>query len=90
MLDFEIAFATKQLFDEMLDESYPVVTMGQLTFYPSQILKECDPIAYNEALLDFQDAVTENEDNEWTLCMHTLANFVVIQVSSFSLKKRPA
>ncbi len=63
VLDFEIAFATKQLFDEMLDESYPVVTMGQLTFYPSQILKECDPIAYNEALLDFQDAVTENEDN---------------------------
>ena len=63
VLDFEIAFATKQLFDEMLDESYPVVTMGQLTFYPSQILKECDPIAYNEALLDFQDSITENEDN---------------------------
>ena len=63
MLDFEIAFATKQLFDEMLDESYPVVEMGTLKFYPSQILKECDPIAYNEALLDFQDAIAENEDN---------------------------
>ena len=62
MLDFEIAFATKQLFDEMLDESYPVVEMGTLKFYPSQILKECDPIAYNEALLDFQDAITENEE----------------------------
>jgi hypothetical protein len=62
LLDFEIAFATKQLFDEMLDESYPVVTMGTLTFYPSQILKDCDPIAYNEALLDFQDAITENEE----------------------------
>ena len=64
MLDFEIAFATKQLFDEMLDESYPVVEMGTLKFYPSQILKECDPIAYNEALLDFEDAIKENEEND--------------------------
>lgn len=64
MLDFEIAFATKQLFDEMLDESYPVVEMGTLKFYPSQILKECDPIAYNEALLDFEDAIKENEKND--------------------------
>jgi hypothetical protein len=63
MLDFEIAFAAKQLFDEMLDESYPVVTMGTLTFYPSQILKECDPIAYNEALLDFQDSISEHEED---------------------------
>jgi hypothetical protein len=64
VLDFEIAFATKQLFDEMLDESYPVVEMGTLKFYPSQILKECDPIAYNEALLDFEDAIKENEKND--------------------------
>ena len=63
MLDFEIAFATKQLFDEMLDESYPVVTMGSLTFYPSQILKECDPIAYNESLLDFQDSIAEVDED---------------------------
>jgi hypothetical protein len=63
MLDFEIAFATKQLFDEMLDESYPVVTMGQLTFYPSQILKDCDPIAYNESLLDFQDSISEVDED---------------------------
>ena len=64
MLDFEIAFEIKTMFDEMLDESYPVVEMGQLKFYPSQILKECDPIAYNEALLDFEDAIRENEETE--------------------------
>jgi hypothetical protein len=56
MLDFEMAFEVKTMFDEMLDESYPVVNIGTLTFYPSQILKECDPIAYNESLLDFQDS----------------------------------
>jgi hypothetical protein len=53
--DFEIAFAIKQLFDEMLDDCYPVYEMGNAVFYPSQILKDCDPIAYNEALLDFED-----------------------------------
>lgn len=62
MLDFEIAFEIKTMFDEMLDESYPVVEMGQLKFYPSQILRECDPIAYHEALLDFEDAIKENEE----------------------------
>ena len=61
MLDFEMAFEVKTMFDEMLDESYPILEMGQLKFYPSQILRECDPTAYNEALLDFEDAILENE-----------------------------
>lgn len=64
MLDFEMAFEIKTMFDEMLDESYPVVEMGTLKFYPSQILRECDPIAYNEALLDFEDAIMENKEEE--------------------------
>ena len=64
MLDFEMAFEVKKMFDEMLDESYPIVTMGTLTFYPSQILRECDPIAYNEALLDFEDAIVKNQKEE--------------------------
>ena len=64
MLDFEIAFEIKTMFDEMLDESYPVVEMGTLKFYPSQILRECDPIAYHESLLDFEDAIRENEEAE--------------------------
>jgi hypothetical protein len=31
MLDFEIAFAIKQEFDEMLDECYPTVELGGIT-----------------------------------------------------------
>ena len=57
----------EEMLDELLDEIYPVYKMGELTFYPSQILRECDPIAYNEALLDFEDAIVKNqkeEDNE--------------------------
>jgi hypothetical protein len=61
MLDFEQAFEVKKMFDEMLDESYPILEMGTLKFYPSQILRECDPIAYNEALLDFEDAIVQNQ-----------------------------
>ena len=61
MLDFEMAFEIKTMFDEMLDESYPVVEIGYLKFYPSQILRECDPVAYHQSLLDFEDAIKENE-----------------------------
>jgi hypothetical protein len=50
---------TEQDFDEMLDEVYPVCTMGVLTFYPSQILKNCDPIAYRISLSEMED---EEED----------------------------
>jgi hypothetical protein len=50
---------TEEMFDEMLDELYPVVIMGELTFYPSQILKNCDPIAYRIAMSE-----CEEEDEE--------------------------
>ena len=43
-------------FDEMLNDVYPEYSMGWVSFTPAQILKECDPIAYNESLLDFQDS----------------------------------
>ena len=42
-------------FDEFMDLVYPVVQIGYLNFYPSQILKQCDPIAYHQAILDFED-----------------------------------
>ena len=64
MSDFDVAFEIKSWFDEMLDESYPVFQIGDLTFYPSQILRECDPIAYRQSLLDFEDAILENEKEE--------------------------
>ena len=64
MLDFDVSFEIKTWFDEMLDESYPVFEIGNLKFYPSQILRECDPVAYRESLLNFEDAIRENEDLE--------------------------
>ena len=64
MLDFDVSFEIKSWFDDMLDESYPVLEMGHLKFYPSQILRECDPVAYHQSLLDFEDAIRENGELE--------------------------
>ena len=51
----------EEQFDDFLDEVYPVVKIGELTFYPSQILKNCDPIAYRIGISEFEDM--ENEDD---------------------------
>ena len=37
---------------QLLDESYPEVKIGQLTFSPSQIVKECDPVAFRCMVAD--------------------------------------
>ena len=55
----ELAPTAEDLFDEMLDDVYPVYKIGELTFYPSQILKECDPIAYRIAVSEMEDIEDE-------------------------------
>jgi len=62
MLDFDVAFEIKTWFDDMLDESYKPFQIGNLSFSASQILRECDPVAYHQSLLDFEDAIRENEE----------------------------
>ena len=49
-------------FDEMLDECYPTYSIGSMTFYPSQILFDCDPIAYRIAVSEYEDSIEEEED----------------------------
>jgi hypothetical protein len=51
-----------EMFDEMLDECYPVVKIGYMTFYPSQILKNCDPIAYQISVSEYMDSLEEEEE----------------------------
>jgi hypothetical protein len=50
------------MFDEYLDETYDKVKMFGSTFYPSQILNKCDPIAYDIGLSEFIDHLAENSD----------------------------
>ena len=54
-------------FDEFLDEVEQSVTVCGMEFYPSDILKSCDPIAYRIAKSDYEsnidlDDVTEYAD----------------------------
>jgi hypothetical protein len=60
--DFEIQQDLENEFNEMLDECYPTVEIGGITFYPSQIVKDCDPIAYRVWLSDWEaDAESRGE-----------------------------
>lgn len=41
-------------FDESLDDCHETYKLGSMTFYPSDILKSCDPIAYRCSKLDYE------------------------------------
>jgi hypothetical protein len=47
-------------YDEMLDDAYPMLTIGWSEFYPSAVLKELDPIAYRVGFHDFVDSLQED------------------------------
>ena len=47
----------KAWFDEALDDSFPAMEIHGLTFPASRVLKELDPIAYNESLADWLDGL---------------------------------
>lgn len=42
-------------YDDMLDEVYGEIKFGELTFWPSGIIRELDPIAYRCGFGDFID-----------------------------------
>lgn len=50
-------------YDELLNE-YGEVKIGSLTFMPSDIIKKCDPVAYDQGLLDFEDMMLRNAEEE--------------------------
>ena len=52
-----------EAFDDMLDDCYPVFNIGSMTFYPSSILYNCDPIAYAISVDEWENDLEENEDN---------------------------
>lgn len=41
-------------FDEMLDDCHETYELGGMTFYPSDILKSCDPIAYRISKSEYE------------------------------------
>jgi hypothetical protein len=51
---------TEEMFDEWLDDVYPTYQIAGITLYPSQILKNCDPIAYRIAQSEIEDDEDDN------------------------------
>jgi hypothetical protein len=50
----------EEQFDEMLDETNELIKIGTLTYLPSQVLKNVDPIAYRIGLSEFEDYLDED------------------------------
>jgi hypothetical protein len=58
--DYELEQELQEQFDEYLNDSHDPVMIAGILFYPADILKECDPIAYRVFLNDFESYL-ENE-----------------------------
>lgn len=52
-------------FDESLDESIPEIEIGSLTYSPSHVLKNVDPVAYRCSLNDFVDYLDVEDSDEY-------------------------
>ena len=50
----------ENLFEEILDECYPEVTVGCCTFSPSQVMKELDPTAFRIGAQENLDSLAED------------------------------
>jgi hypothetical protein len=57
-----------QMFCELIDECNPEVSVGTLTFNPSDVLRNCDPIAFHCELVDWISAegYEEVDEDEYT------------------------
>jgi hypothetical protein len=58
--DYELEQELQEQFDEYINDSHDPVMIAGILFYPADILKECDPIAYRVFLNDFESYL-ENE-----------------------------
>lgn len=53
-------------FDESLDGCHETYSFGGLTFYPSDILKSCDPIAYRCVKSEYESDYDLDDCEEYT------------------------
>jgi hypothetical protein len=60
--ELEKEIEMKEGYDALLDECYPSVKIGYSTFTASEILFNCDPVMYQQGLLDYEDGLMKMED----------------------------
>ncbi len=57
----------------LLNDSHDIFKIGYLSFYPSEILINCDPIAFNEGLNDYISADYDEIDSlYYSVCDNVL------------------
>jgi hypothetical protein len=54
----------EDFYDELLNDCYGEIKLGNLVFSPAEIIKRLDPVAYHQGLLDFEDTMRENVREE--------------------------
>lgn len=63
---FEVSdYVSESDYDDMLDECYPEVECAGLTFNPSRILAELDPVAYRCGYNDYCDSIDPETISEY-------------------------
>lgn len=62
--NFEYKVSESDL-DKFLDDVEETVTVCGMTFYPSDILKSCDPIAYRCAKADYESSIDLDDVEEY-------------------------
>lgn len=50
-------YVAESQYDDMLDECYDMVNIGNLSYYPSKVLEAVDPIAYRCGYNDYVDSI---------------------------------
>ena len=51
----------EEMFEDLLDECYPEVKVGNCTFSPSQVMKELDPVCFNIGVTENLDSLVEDD-----------------------------
>lgn len=65
---------TEAEYDDFLDDCYPTVELMGMTFYPSDVLKSCDPIAYRCAKSDYESDYDLDDCQEYNDLVETVEN----------------
>ena len=50
-------FSRRMQFEDYINDAYPTVTICGQVFFPSDILRECDPVAFRVYQSDFESEI---------------------------------
>jgi hypothetical protein len=50
----------RRSYDELLDDVYPTVKLGYSEFYPSEVMRQMDPTAYEEGFTEYCDTMADD------------------------------